>query len=381
MWLPTSANGESSGGGGAAGLGLVQRRLHLDATLLGMLLLLSTVGLVVLYSAFGESLVQVERQLIRLAIAFAVMVVLAQFPPLVYRRWAPWVYAASLALLVAVLVAGELGGGARRWLDLGVVRFQPSEFMKIALPLLVAWLLADRELPPGFGRTMLALLLIALPVGLIAVQPDLGTSILVAAAGGSVLFLAGLRWRIMAGLLALLAAAAPMLWYFGMQGYQRQRVLTFLDPERDPLGAGYNIIQSKIAIGSGGLYGKGWLNGTQAHLDFIPERHTDFVFAVLAEEFGFIGVLLVLALYFAVVARGLWIAHHAQDSFGRLLAGGLALTFFVYFFVNIGMVSGLLPVVGLPLPLISFGGSSLVTLLAAFGILMSIHTHRRLWSS
>lgn len=379
MWLPTS--GTESGGSGSAGLGLMQRRLHLDGTLLGMLLLLSGVGLVVLYSAFGESLLQVERQLVRLGIAFAGMAVLAQIPPRTLHRWAPWAFVVSLGLLVAVLVAGELGGGARRWLDLGVVRFQPSEFMKIALPLMMAWLLADRELPPSLGRTALALGLILLPVALIAVQPDLGTSILVAAAGGSVLFLAGLRWRFIAALLAILAAAAPLLWYFGMQGYQRQRVLTFLEPERDPLGAGYNIIQSTIAIGSGGLYGKGWLNGTQAHLDFIPERHTDFVFAVLAEEFGFIGVLLVLALYLAVVARGLWIAHNAQDSFGRLVAGGLSLTFFVYFFVNIGMVSGLLPVVGLPLPLISFGGSSLVTLLAAFGILMSIHTHRRLWSS
>lgn len=371
----------TTGGGSSAGLGLMQRRLHLDGTLLGMLVLLSACGLVVLYSAFGESLVQVERQLVRLAVAFAVLVVIAQIPPDALRRWAPWVFGASLALLVAVLFAGELGGGARRWLDLGLVRFQPSEFMKIALPLMVARLLAAHELPPRFGRTALVLLLIAVPVALIAVQPDLGTSILVAAAGGSVLFLAGLRWRILLGLLAGLAAAAPLLWYFGMQDYQRRRVLTFLAPERDPLGAGYNIIQSKIAIGSGGLYGKGWLNGTQAHLDFIPERHTDFVFAVLAEEFGFIGVLLILALYFAVVARGLWVAHHAQDSFGRLLAGGLALTFFVYFFVNIGMVSGLLPVVGLPLPMISFGGSSLVTLLAGFGILMSIHTHRRLWSS
>jgi len=380
MWFPATGT-TSPGSSGTAGLGPIQRRLHLDCTLLGMLVTLSGLGLVVLYSAFGESLVQVERQLVRLAVAFAVLVVVAQFPPETLRRWAPWLFGASLALLVAVLVAGELGGGARRWLNLGVLRFQPSELMKIALPLMIARLLAAQELPPRLGRTALALVLIALPAGLIAAQPDLGTSILVAAAGSSVLFLAGLRWRILFGLIAALAATAPLLWQFGMQGYQRERVLTFLDPERDPLGAGYNIIQSKIAIGSGGLYGKGWLNGTQAHLDFIPERHTDFVFAVLAEEFGFMGVVLVLALYFAVVARGLWVAHHAQDSFGRLLAGGLALTFFVYFFVNIGMVSGVLPVVGLPLPLISFGGSSLVTLLAGFGILMSIHTHRRLWSS
>ncbi|MEX0429891.1 rod shape-determining protein RodA [Spiribacter insolitus] len=361
--------------------GLLQRALHLDGVLLALLALLAGLGVVVLYSAFGGRIEPVHDHLIRLGIGLGVLVVAAQVPPWRLARLAPWVFGVVLLLLIAVLVAGQIGGGARRWLDLGVIGFQPSELMKLALPMMVAWLMARGPLPVSLGRTAIAVLVIAVPVGLIGAQPDLGTAVLVAAAGASVLFLGGIGWRLMGVMAVLVSAAAPLLWFFGMQDYQRQRVLTFLDPERDPLGAGYNIIQSQIAIGSGGVSGKGWLNGTQAHLEFIPERHTDFVFAVMAEEFGLLGVILTLAVYLAIIARGLWIAHQAQDNFSRLLAGGLTLTFFVYCFVNIGMVSGLLPVVGLPLPLVSYGGSSMVTLLAGFGILMATHTHRRMWSS
>ncbi len=361
--------------------GLLQRGLHIDPVLASLLLLLAGVGVVVLYSAFGGRFDPVVSHLLRLGIGLGGLLVAAQMAPWRLERYAPWVYVSVLLLLLAVLIAGQFGGGARRWLDLGFFDLQPSELMKLALPMMIAWLMAKTTLPVSFGYTVLAVVIIALPAALIGIQPDLGTAILVSAAGAAVLFLAGIRWRIITALIATVCAAAPLLWVFGMQQYQRERVLTFLDPERDPLGTGYNIIQSQIAIGSGGFFGKGWLNGTQAHLNFIPEQHTDFVFAVLAEEFGLFGVLLVFALYLAIIGRGLWIAHHAQDNFSRLLAGGLTLTFFVYAFVNLGMVSGLLPVVGLPLPLISYGGSSVVTLLTGFGILMSIHTHRRMWSS
>ncbi len=362
-------------------MGLLQRRLHLDAVLLLPLLALAGLGLVVLYSAFGQELDAIRRQGLRLGVAFGAMVALAQVPPWTLRRWTPWLFGAGVLLLGAVLLVGVEAGGAHRWLDLKLVRFQPSEVMKLALPMAVSALLARETLPPGARATLLSLGMITLSAVLVALQPDLGTAVLVTAAGLFALYLAGLRWRVIGGTALLAAATAPALWFFGMRDYQQGRVLTFLDPERDPLGAGYHIIQSKIAIGSGGVYGKGWLNGTQSHLNFLPEQHTDFVFAVLSEEFGLAGVALLLGLYLAVVARGLYIAQCAQDTFSRLLAGSIALTFFVYVFVNIGMVSGLLPVVGLPLPLISYGGTSLVTILAGFGILMSIHTHRRLWPS
>jgi rod shape determining protein RodA len=282
--------------------------------------------------------------------------------------------------LLAVLVMGEIGKGAQRWLNFGLLRFQPSEMMKVVVPMMVAWYLAENPLPPSRRAVVVASLMIIVPTFLIIRQPDLGTALLVASSGIFVLLLSGISWWLVASVVGLLATAAPVLWYF-LRDYQKQRVLTFLNPESDPLGAGYHIIQSKIAIGSGGLYGKGWLNGTQAHLDFLPEHSTDFIFAVLAEEFGFIGILLLLAIYFFIVARGLYVATQAQSSFNRLVAGSLILTFFVYVFVNIGMVTGLLPVVGLPLPLVSYGGTSLVTMMAAFGVLMSIHTHRRLLSS
>jgi len=350
---------------------------HIDLPLLAGLLLLAGFGLIVLYSASGENFAQVERQAVRIVIAFGVMLAIAQMNPTTLRRWCPWLYGVGLVMLIAVLVFGYTGKGAQRWLDLGIVRFQPSEMVKLAVPLMIAWYLAEKPLPPSWQRLGLAAVMITVPVLLIAKQPDLGTSLLVASAGIFVLFLAGISWRLIGAFILAGAAAAPAAWYL-MRDYQRQRVLTFLDPEKDPLGAGYHIIQSKIAIGSGGLYGKGWLNGTQSQLDFLPERHTDFIFAVMSEEFGLIGVLIMLALYLFIIARGLYIATRAQDTFTRLLAGSLTLVFFVYLFVNTGMVTGLLPVVGVPLPLVSYGGTSLVTLMAGFGMLMSIHTHRRL---
>lgn len=351
--------------------------IHLDLPLLLGLLLLCGFGLMVLYSASGEDLGQIKRQLIRFGLAFFVMLVMAQIRPAALQRWSPWIYVMGVLMLIAVLLFGEVGKGAQRWLNLGIIRFQPSELVKLAVPLMLAWYLADKPLPPNWRRLFIAAALVIAPVLLIAKQPDLGTSLLVASAGIFVLFLSGISWRLIFSFIGLAAAAAPVLWYL-MRDYQRQRVLTFLDPEKDPLGSGYHIIQSKIAIGSGGIYGKGWLNGTQSQLDFLPERHTDFIFAVLAEEFGLVGVIALLSIYLFIILRGLYIATRAQDTFGRLLAGALTLVFFVYLFVNTGMVSGLLPVVGVPMPLVSYGGTSLVTLMAGFGILMSIHTHRKL---
>ncbi len=351
--------------------------LHLDLPLITGLVLLCSYGLIILYSASDQNMAQVERQLIRLGLAFAVMVVMAQIPPQKLRRWSPWLFGIGILMLIAVLIVGHIGKGAQRWLDLGLFRFQPSELMKLAVPMMVAWFLSSARLPPDWRRLLIATLLIIIPALMIAKQPDLGTSLLVASAGIFVLFLSGVRWRIIIGFIALLASLAPALWYL-MRDYQRQRVLTFLNPESDPLGAGYHIIQSKIAIGSGGIYGKGWLNGTQSHLDFLPESSTDFIFAVLAEEFGLVGILALLAIYLFIILRGLYIATQAHDSYGRLLGGALTLVVFVYLFVNTGMVTGLLPVVGVPLPLVSYGGTSLVTIMAGFGILMSIHTHRKL---
>ncbi|KXX64581.1 rod shape-determining protein RodA [Marichromatium gracile] len=352
------------------------RRLHIDAPLLVALLGLCGFGLMVLYSASDQSPLAVERQLIRLGIAFALMLAVAQIPPNRLRNWSPSLFVAGCIMLVAVLVAGEIGKGAQRWLDLGFVRFQPSELLKLAVPMAVAWILAARPLPPSRTRILLAAFITMIPVVLIAKQPDLGTSLLVASAGVMVLFIAGLSWRMIGALALIAAAAAPLLW-FGMHDYQRERVLTFLNPQSDPLGSGYHIIQSQIAIGSGGVSGKGWLNGTQSHLEFLPERNTDFIFAVIGEEFGFAGILALLALYLFIILRGLVIASRAQDNYGRLLAGGLIMVFFVYVFVNTGMVTGLLPVVGVPLPLISYGGTSMVTLMIGFGMIMSIETHRK----
>lgn len=366
--------------GDRRGSRLFVRGLHLDLPLVLALVILAVIGLAILYSASGQDTDMLTRQVIRLGIAFSVMFILAQIPPHHIEYWAPWLFGAGLALLLAVAFFGEAGKGAQRWLDLGLFRFQPSEIMKIAVPIMVAWYLAESPLPPTRRHLFVTGLIILVPVVLIARQPDLGTALLIAGAGAFVLLLAGILWKYVFIFFVLVAACAPLLWY-NLRDYQQARVMTFLNPERDPLGSGYHIIQSKIAIGSGGIYGKGWLNGTQSHLEFLPERSTDFIFAVYGEEFGLIGILLLLALYIFIVVRGLYIATQAQDTFTRLLGGSLILTFFVYTFVNIGMVTGLLPVVGLPLPLISYGGTSMVTIMAAFGIIMSIHTHRKLLST
>lgn len=351
--------------------------LHIDIPLLMGLVALAATSLFILYSASGQEMTMIWKQVVRFVIAFAFMLVLAQVSSNTLKRWSPYFYAIGVVLLIAVLIIGQIGKGAQRWLDFGFFVVQPSEIMKLAVPLMVSWYLSEYPLPPDSKRLMIALMIIAIPFILIIKQPDLGTSLLVAGAGFFALLYAGLSWKIIGAMGALGAASAPIGWSL-MHDYQRQRVLTLLDPENDPLGAGYHIIQSKIAIGSGGLYGKGWLNGTQSQLDFLPERSTDFIFAAYAEEFGFIGILVLLAIYLFIIIRGLLIAVQAQDTFTRLLAGSLTMTFFIYVFVNIGMVTGILPVVGLPLPLVSYGGTSVVTLMAGFGILMSIHTHRKL---
>lgn len=354
-----------------------QHSLHLDAQLLFSLIGLSAFGLVVLYSAGGGDIALVERQLIRLGIAFTAMFTMAQVPPRLLLRLTPWAFLVGVLFLVAVLLTGEISGGAQRWLNLYVVRFQPSEIMKLAVPMAVAWYLAEARLPPNYWQLLAATALIAVPMLLILKQPDLGTALLIASSGVFVIFLAGLQWRVLGFFAVVVTAAAPAIWHF-MHDYQRQRVITLLNPESDPLGSGYHIIQSKIAIGSGGLFGKGWMNGTQSQLDFLPERSTDFIFAVLGEEFGMLGIIVLFTFYIFIVVRGIVIAIQAQDTFTRLLAGSLSMTFCVYFMVNTGMVTGLLPVVGLPLPMISYGGTSIVTLMAGFGILMSIQTHRKL---
>ena len=355
--------------------------MHLDPPLLLGVLVLSAFGLVALYSAGGRDTDLVIRQAVRLTIGFGFMCVAARIAPRRFFHWAPLLYLAGVLLLCAVFVLGETAQGAQRWLRVGPIRFQPSELVKLTVPMMVAWYLSRGELPPRLWRIALGGCLTLAPVALVMQQPDLGTSLLIVASGAFVLFLAGAGWRYIVALVTLAAASVPVLWHF-MHDYQRQRVLTLLDPQQDPLGAGYHIIQSTIAIGSGGLYGKGWFNGTQSQLDFLPERSTDFVFAVIAEEFGLLGILVLLSIYLFIVYRGLYIAAQAQSTFGKLLAGALVLTFFIYVFVNIGMVSGILPVVGLPLPLVSYGGTSMVTLMAGFGIVMSIHTHthrRLLW--
>ena len=354
----------------------LMRRMHIDGPLLGGLILISGFGLFILYSAVGESYRLLMNQAVRLGVAFVAMLVVAQLPPDFLRRWTPWGYLAGLILLVLVLMVGEIGQGARRWLNLGI-RFQPSEALKLGVPMMAAWYLHHRQMPPRLGQLMMIAVMIAVPTILIAGQPDLGTALLIAASGVIVVILAGMSSRLIIGMGLLAVPGALVLWNF-MKDYQKQRVLTLLDPDSDPLGAGYNIIQSKIAIGSGGLFGKGWTNGSQAHLEFLPERDTDFIFAVLGEEFGLLGVLTLLVLYIFVIGRGLYIAVQAHDTYSRLLAGSISLTFLVYVFVNTAMVTGLVPVVGVPLPLVSFGGTSMVTLMAGFGILMSIHSHRKL---
>ncbi len=331
----------------------------------------------VLYSAGGQNIDMLVRQLIRIGVAFFVMLVCSRCSPGMLSRWSPHVYLIGLALLALVLLFGLIGRGSQRWLDLGVFQFQPSEIMKLAVPMMVAWVLTRNPLPPSLKSLAAAFLIVAIPAGFVIMQPDLGTAILIGVSGLLVIFLSGMRWQQILYLVVLFAVVAPILWT-GLHEYQQRRVMTLFDPWSDPLGAGYHTIQSIIAIGSGGTYGKGWLNGSQSHLEFIPERDTDFIFAVFAEEFGLFGAALLLTLYLVLVVRCIMIAFYAYDTYSRLLAGSIGLTFFFYLFVNVGMVAGILPVVGVPLPLMSYGGTSMVTLMAGFGILMSIKTTKRL---
>jgi len=363
--------------GGASGYRSFWQYIHIDVALLISILLLISAGLIILYSASNQNLQLVEQQVWHIGLGILVMILFAQIKPSSYQRWALWVYLLGVGLLIAVLMTGHIGKGAERWLNLGFMRFQPSEMMKLALPMFLAWHYHRIHLPLSSSAILFSVIIIFIPVLLTAKQPDLSTALLLIIAGGSVLLLAGLSWYLIGALLSIGALSAPLVWYL-LHDYQRARVLTFLDPERDPLGSGYHIIQSKIAIGSGGLFGKGWLNGTQSHLNFLPEHSTDFIFAVCGEEFGLMGNLILIIIFMSIIGRGLYITMHAQNTFNRLLAGSLTLTFFVSFFVNMGMVTGILPVAGLPLPLVSYGGSSMMTLMASFGILMSIQTHRKL---
>ncbi|MCR8921210.1 rod shape-determining protein RodA [Dasania sp. GY-MA-18] len=356
----------------------IWQRLHIDLPLLFLLMLLTGGGLFVLYSASGQDISVIYKQSRFFLLAYAVMFFIAQFDVERIKRLAPPAYVACVILLILVPFIGVGAKGAQRWLSLGGFRFQPSELMKVVLPMAVAWYFSKRVLPPSFRHVIVSLVIVFVPTLLIAKQPDLGTSILIAASGLFVLFLAGIPWSYIASALGLVLMAAYPMWHYVLHGYQKQRILTMLNPESDKLGAGWNIIQSKTAIGSGGFEGKGWLNGTQSQLDFLPESHTDFIIAVLAEELGLKGVLVLMALYLLIIGRGLWIGYKAQHCFGRLLAGSITLTFFVYVFVNMGMVSGLLPVVGVPLPLVSQGGTSIVSLMVGFGLLMAISTEKRI---
>ncbi|MCC5792518.1 MAG: rod shape-determining protein RodA [Legionellaceae bacterium] len=352
--------------------------LHLDYPLFGLLLLLICYGLAILYSASNENHAMMIRQMMRLIFASSIMIFLALIPPHRYRLWTPWLYACGLLLLIAVMLMGKIGKGAQRWLDLGFFRFQPSEIMKLAVPMMMAWYLDEKRTPLTWKTLTISTLIFLIPTLLIAKQPDLGTGIMVAFAGLSVIFIAGISFRLLSIFAVSASVIAPVLWHF-LHSYQKQRVLTLLNPEQDPLGSGYHIIQSKIAIGSGGLIGKGWLNGSQSHLNFLPEHATDFIFAVCGEEFGFIGSLALILMIIFISLRGLSIAQKAQTGYTRLLAGSLVITFFLSAFVNMSMVMGILPVVGIPLPLVSYGGTAMVTFLAGFGILMSISTHRILF--
>jgi len=354
------------------------KRHYIDWWLTAFILLLMSYGLVVLFSAGGWVLV--KKQIIRLALGLVVMLLLAQVKPEKLAGITPWLYVMTILLLLAVSFFGYESKGATRWIKIGI-RFQPSELAKLVIPLMIAWFYRYRVLPPDLKSVGTSLLILLIPVFLIFKQPDLGTSILVAVSGLFVLFLAGLSWKYIVGGFIALASAAPVMWLFFMKEYQKQRVLTFLNPTQDSLGSGWNIIQSKIAIGSGGLFGKGWQNGSQTQLDFLPEHSTDFILSVLSEEFGLVGVIILLLLYLAIILRGLFIASQAKDTFNRLIAGALTLTFFVYLFINAGMISGLLPVVGVPLPLVSYGGTSIITLMAGFGMIMSVYNHRKLLKS
>jgi len=355
----------------------LQQRLHIDFPLFLAFLAIFMISLTAIYSASDSNIDVVINQGIKILISISAMLVVAQFSPLSYARIGPWLYFLCLVLLILVLVIGETRNGATRWLNIGITSFQPSELMKIAMPLMIARYIARGALPPDVSSVALSITIVLIPSYLIMQEPDLGTSILIAFSGLVVIFLSGLKKRYLAIAFTLFLAYLPFMWS-SIHPFQKKRVLSFLNPESDPLGSGYHLIQSKIAIGSGGLFGKGWLNGTQGQLDFLPERTTDFIFAILAEEFGFLGVSLLIGIYLFIIWRGIMIAINAQDLFSRLLASSISLTFFVYVFVNIAMTTGLLPVVGVPLPLISSGGTSMVTIMVGLGMLMSVQTHRRL---
>ena len=354
------------------------QRIHIDGPLLIILLTLAAGSLFVLYSASGKNWDILLKQASSFGLGLLAMFIVAQIEPRFMARWVPLAYLAGTSMLLYVELFGYTAMGATRWIHIpGLIRFQPSEFMKLIMPATIAWYLARGSLPPRLKHICISLLLIGIPFVLVLKQPDLGTAMLILASGAFVLFMGGLRWRWISAAVAAAVPIAVAMWYFVLHDYQKRRIHTFLDPESDPLGSGWNIIQSKAAIGSGGVFGKGWLQGTQSHLDFLPESHTDFIIAVLGEEFGLVGICLLLMVYLVLIGRGLFITAQAQTLFGKLLAGSITMTFFVYVFVNIGMVSGLLPVVGVPLPFISYGGTSLVTLMTGFGVLMSVHTHRK----
>ena len=354
-------------------------KLHLDFWLLLGILMLVLYGSIILYSASGQNMNLVRHQWLSFALAFGVMYVFAQIPTYRYQALVPWLYGFVLLLLIAVLTVGVVNKGAQRWLSIGLFRFQPSEFTKLTVPMMLAWYLRNKVFPLRTKDLLACIIIIIVPVLMIAKQPDLGTALLVGAIGSFVLLLAGISWKIIASIAALVAGAAPIIWHF-MHTYQKERLFTFLSPEKDPYGSGYNIIQSKIAVGSGGFFGQGWLQGSQTHLQFLPEHYTDFIFAVCGEEFGFLGCLLLITLLVYVVGRGLYLSACAQDTFTRLLAGSLSVSFFASFFINICMVVGILPVVGVPLPLVSYGGSSMLIFMSSFGIIMSTHIHRKLIS-
>jgi rod shape determining protein RodA len=356
---------------------IVRRLSHLDGILLTLAIVLLGISLAVVASASGQSTARISGHLINIGLALSVMVVMANVPPHLLSKVGLPLYVAGVALLIGVALFGEIRNGSRRWLNLGFMAFQPSELMKLAVPLMLAWYFQRNEAVLRAKHFVVGALLLLVPFGLILRQPDLGTSLMIGASGFYLLFFAGLPWKVIIGGGALGAASLPVVWGL-LHEYQQRRVMTLLDPTADPLGAGYHIIQSTIAIGSGGLFGKGWMEGTQTQLDFIPERTTDFVFAVFGEEFGFVGTLFLVGLYLAIVARGLVIAARAPTMFGRLMAATLSLNLFTYVFVNMGMVSGILPVVGVPLPLMSYGGTALITLLLGMGIVMSVATHRQL---
>ncbi len=355
----------------------IWNRVHIDPWLILLLLTICFIGLTILYSASTQNMGMVIRQMVSYLVAFTVMIVMAQIPPSFYRTLTPIFYILGVLLLLLVEIIGEVRMGAQRWIRLpGFGSVQPSEFMKLGMPMMCAWFLSKRELPPRLSTVVGTLAIILLPVLLIAKEPDLGTSLLVAASGIFVLFLAGLPWWMIGAALLAFALFVPFAWQFLLHDYQRGRVMTLLNPDADKLGAGWNIMQSKTAIGSGGLSGKGYLQGTQSHLHFLPEGHTDFIIAAFSEEFGLFGVSVLMFMYACLLVRALYITFHHPDNYGRLLAGAISLSFFVYVFVNVGMVGGILPVVGVPLPFISYGGTAIVTLMAGFGLLMSIHTHQ-----